>query len=265
MTPFYRSFLQDTGGWDSQSQGHTRFLAAFGKHPGWDDHMEDLGLATESLATLKRLLYLEGIARNISAGVWKLEPGASPAFDHVFRWQRGEQYLLGRIFASRDRKGRTFFPLVVCAHLLDHTAPASREVEECVQGTLERCLGTEEAESVRATVAQGLTFLQSLATGFEGDDGQFDLDPLLDQAKIDLSPFSPRKFHPKKSPVSCRFRVARSSDPIPLEQWLHAMRRTKVAADVPLLVLAPLHPQAGWLDVIVGEPTAGDFACLLQW
>jgi len=36
-------------------------LAAFGKHPGWDDHVEDLGLETESLNLAKTVLYIDGI------------------------------------------------------------------------------------------------------------------------------------------------------------------------------------------------------------
>src|SRR5688572_28846945 len=50
-------------------------FAAFGKHPGWDDHMPDIGVVTEALATLKQNLYVGGIGSQIDSGAWeRLEP-----------------------------------------------------------------------------------------------------------------------------------------------------------------------------------------------
>ncbi len=55
-------------------------LAAFGKHPGWDDHIEptpsgitpaDLGLETESLNLAKTVLYINGIGGQIDSGAWE--------------------------------------------------------------------------------------------------------------------------------------------------------------------------------------------------
>lgn len=37
------------------------FLAVFGKHPGWDDHIDDLGIETKRLAEVKRVMYFECI------------------------------------------------------------------------------------------------------------------------------------------------------------------------------------------------------------
>ncbi len=45
-------------------------LAAFGKHPGWNDHTDDLGLDTDALVNAKRLLYVQGISQNIDSGAW---------------------------------------------------------------------------------------------------------------------------------------------------------------------------------------------------
>src|SRR5262249_6263883 len=44
-------------------------VAAFGKHPGWDDHVE-LGLDTTRLAEVRQWLYVEGIAGNVDSGAW---------------------------------------------------------------------------------------------------------------------------------------------------------------------------------------------------
>jgi len=61
-------------------------LAAFGKHPGWNDHIDDLGLDTERLIGFKRTLYVDGIAACIESGQWeRLDSGlALPGFDHTF-------------------------------------------------------------------------------------------------------------------------------------------------------------------------------------
>ena len=69
MSDFFKKFLvEDTRrlGQNGKYVG----LAAFGKHPGWDDHVEDLGLETESLNLAKTLLYVNGIGGQIDSGAW---------------------------------------------------------------------------------------------------------------------------------------------------------------------------------------------------
>ena len=63
-------------------------LGAFGKHPGWDDHIDDLGLETDRLVEVRRRLYAEGISSNVDSGAWdKLEDGARlPVFEHLILW-----------------------------------------------------------------------------------------------------------------------------------------------------------------------------------
>ena len=36
-------------------------ISIFGKHPGWDDHMEDVGHQFPEMLAFKRMLYVEGI------------------------------------------------------------------------------------------------------------------------------------------------------------------------------------------------------------
>ena len=43
-------------------------VGAFGKHPGWDDHLDDIGLNTEPLIAAKQYLYVQGIGGVIDAG-----------------------------------------------------------------------------------------------------------------------------------------------------------------------------------------------------
>src|SRR5688572_20736555 len=72
----FRDVLRSTFGLgDSQATpasdgGPSLYLAAFGKHPGWDDHIDDLGLETDLLIRVKQLLYIEGIASNLDKGSW---------------------------------------------------------------------------------------------------------------------------------------------------------------------------------------------------
>jgi len=46
------------------------FVAAFGKHPAWDDHIDDIGLDMDTLIAAKRILYVQGIGGNIDSGSW---------------------------------------------------------------------------------------------------------------------------------------------------------------------------------------------------
>lgn len=261
MTPFYKSFLKDTGGWDAANSHEQRFLAAFGKHPGWNDHMDDLQLQTESLLTFKRLLYLQGIAHHIGAGTWHLDPNEAAPFNHLFRWQRGEQFLLGRIHASRDGKGRAYFPFVVCAHLLGTNSPAPQVIEGCIEAVMERCLESDSAEIVRREIAEGAVILREADAETTEPLAMLDMDSSLDSAGLDFKPFAPGKFQAKKSPAAVRFRIGES---IALDQCLTSLRLTKIDPDAPVLLIAPLHTDASWTDVIIGEPSPTDFGCLLS-
>jgi hypothetical protein len=109
MTRFLKVFLRDPlhGG---------IHLAGFGKHPAWDDHIDDIGLETESLVIAKQVIYSEGIASQISSGAWnQLEnSGHAVDFDHRFVWGRNNQSIVGGIWASTDGKGRALFPMIIC-------------------------------------------------------------------------------------------------------------------------------------------------------
>ncbi|NQU75273.1 MAG: hypothetical protein HQ546_03025, partial [Planctomycetes bacterium] len=122
------------------------FLAAFGKHPGWDDHVEDLGMETDRLVAVKRSLYSGGIAGNIDSGAWDALEGAKGlhGYHHEFIWLSEDDLVVGRMWSSRDGKGRTKYPLVVCAHcrnlatewVLENILPRLEEIEgECRQTT----------------------------------------------------------------------------------------------------------------------------------
>jgi hypothetical protein len=112
MTRFLKIFLRDRLNQSIQ-------LAGFGKHPAWDDHIDDFGLTTETLVTIRRILYSEGIASQVSSGAWNRleETGQAIEFDHRFVWSRETQSVIGGIWASSDGKGRGHFPMVICLQI----------------------------------------------------------------------------------------------------------------------------------------------------
>src|SRR2546430_11297502 len=63
--------LVGAGGRSASEAAQPRLtLAAFGKHPGWDDHLPGIGVDTETLARVKQVLYVSGIGGQIDSGVW---------------------------------------------------------------------------------------------------------------------------------------------------------------------------------------------------
>lgn len=254
VSPFYKNFLRDGRHW-FRSNTPSIHLAAFGKHPGWNDHMDDIGLATDSLVTLKRLLYLKGIAANIASGAWEnlAESERLPGFDHTFRWQRDDQYLLGRMWSSRDGKGRAHFPMVLCVHVIGSPAPPAAEVRERLETTRQQCLETQSPETVCRSILETLEDLRSLSPCEESDSISATLEP---GDLSTLADFLPGKFHPRRDPPSALLRL--ESVTRDLDCWALALHR-HLDRDAPFLVTMPLHDGANWLDLIVGEPTPDDF------
>ncbi len=154
-------------------------LGAFGKHPGWDDHIENLGIETQCLADVKRLLYVEGIGGNIDSGAWdKLEDTQRlDDFHHIFLWRSDQDIIAGRFWSSRDGKGRTRYPMVVCAQctgvpiawVIDEVLPLLEEIE---QG----CSATTRSLEVRSLVDSARQKIRSRLPG----PGATHHDPVAD-------------------------------------------------------------------------------------
>src|SRR5438105_10669471 len=108
---FVLSILQKLFGAKGAAKGNGRgevFLAAFGKHPGWNDFMDDLGLDTPRLIETRRLL-LGAIDAN-AEGWERLEESRRLAnFRHALVWQPGggdSDIVVARFWSSSDGKGR---------------------------------------------------------------------------------------------------------------------------------------------------------------
>lgn len=263
MSSFYKTFLRDGLGW-LRGAGRPRvYLAAFGKHPAWDDHMDDIGLETDSLVTMKRILYLEGITRNLATGAWeKLDESARlPGFNHLFRWQRGSQFLAGTVMSSRDGKGRTHYPLIFCAHILGPPAPTATAIEDTLRGLQAQCSESASAEQIREFVAQALTSLRSAAQLTEPSPPPL---PSIQLGELsELEAFQRGKFRARNEPAALQVRIARHTQPrmADLEALLAGIQM-RIDEDVPVLLLAPLFARTAWIDLIVGSPAPNDFFCL---
>lgn len=286
MSDFAKKFLQD----DARRLGPGgRYvgLAAFGKHPGWDDHVEDLGLETASLNIAKKILYVEGIGGQIDSGAWaKLDATQQlPAFRHLFLWQRSGQILLGRLWSSSDGKGRKLYPLVVCLHFtgvtlgwaLRHGLPELADLEQGI-------INTSSAEDVRQLLARRRAALRAALQSVEGGGEYAPLQPeaLHRFLHPDGGPYPEAFFRvlyqidsqlgfissgaPKTRSLSGANRAQQIRVPAggatPEESFLFWTRflLERINSAEPLLFTLPL--DAEWLDVTVGEPSSHEFFCL---
>src|SRR5438105_3708448 len=82
-------------------------LAAFGKHPGRDEHFNDLQQQPR-LVNLWDALYTRGIRTLVDSGRWSdLEKaGQLQPFNHILAGVAGSDVLVGRIWSSSDSLGR---------------------------------------------------------------------------------------------------------------------------------------------------------------
>lgn len=133
------------------------YLGAFGKHPGWDDHIEPIGLDSEPLLAARNILYVRGIGGAIDAALWDKKPEeALPGFAHVFCWSGESDTLLGRMWSSTDGKGRARYPMVAVAHLgVPFSYSLATRADRVLAGVEARCREATTADAVRGIFASG--------------------------------------------------------------------------------------------------------------
>ncbi len=292
MAAFLKSLARLLGPSKSEPQVH---LAAFGKHPGWNDHIDDLGLDTDELVTAKKLLYLQGINQNIDAAAWeKLEPDQRiDSFLHDFLWHmpRGSgapPLIAGRLWASVDGKGRDKYPMVLCVEIVD--LPDSFAVTTALPSlakTHERCASASTASTVRQIMD---TDRETLRASLKNAPAPMPLRPAT-VAQVANHPdmhASREGFHRiiyqiirgmgmyrpgaaasgTRRPEQIRVPTCGLSTPDALLFWLRIMLSLLDPAH-PILLLAPdpkltdlPGDQNGWIDIIVGEPAASNLFCM---
>ncbi len=273
------------------------FLAVFGKHPGWDDHIDDLGIETRRLAEVKRVMYFECIAGNIDSGSWEAidESARLAAFAHEFVWRTPGGLVVGRMWSSRDGKGRSKYPMVVVAQcdgvppsfISSHVMPALAGMQEKCQGAATAAEVIEAADQTRARLREALG-----GAGLAGGDGEsfvaapkelasmlasagmtgesVGLQRVLYEIDREMAPFRPIKGDGKKTSRIIDARAQHLRVPVvgagSIETsrfWMGVIAR-EVDASVSMLAFVPLASagESGFVDLIVGDPAAPQFFCV---
>lgn len=261
------------------------YLAAFGKHPGWDDHIEDIGLETERLASFKQFFYVQGIGGAIDSGVWdKLPPGhRREGFRHVFVRRSGGSIIAGRLWSSVDGKGRARYPMVVCvecrnlplAWVLQQALPRLEDLER-------KCRATRQAGDVIAacdllrgelgglaasgevTISEFVTSSRVLAELADCPDMSPDAQGLLRilyQVERDMTPYLPGQGGAAEQfrPIHIRLPACGMNVEEVVVRWFSFLLR-HLRGDTPLWIILPL--DLAWADVLVGTPAPGQLVCL---
>jgi len=275
MKSFFREFLRDEPA--GAGEAPQIFLGAFGKHPGWNDHMDDIGLETESLVAAKKNLYIDGIGGQISSGAWeKLDAYQQIPFHHVFIWSRPPQLLVGKLWASRDGKGRSLYPMIVCAHTIGISLGNAMEgILPCLEHVRAKTIATKSADEVTAIV----THFRDALRRWIGEVGEakpggprpiMDVAGFLSQIEFAtandglskvLAEVRGRDFRARAGEPAERFRLPGSaaSPELSLEFWEHFLA-TQIDPAAPVFFSMPEGQY--WVDAIVGEPAPADLFCL---
>ena len=270
------------------SEQERGWVAAFGKHPGWDDHIDDIGLVTPELVAFKRLLYFEGVGANIDAGTWEGLPSGHrmPGFGHVFLACGGGRLIVGRLWASKDRKGRSLYPMVVCVQAENVAlAPAVLVALPLLAEVQVRCQAEESAAAVQGAVtsmqghlSHGWPSTGNQLADWRGEPGLTQwperIPPVEDRLGLcRLSHRIVRDFNnyqgtasafratPTPPPQHLRVPACEASDGRSLLLWT-ALLRQNLPNAVPLFLFRPFGRD--WVDILVGTPQSRQFACLLS-
>lgn len=284
MRTFLASFLNED--WSDRPAGPRVHLGVFGKHPGWNDHF-DLGLDTQSLIALKRMLYSQGIAAEVEGQTWEKLPEADrlPDFDHWFIWLRPTECLIGCLWGSTDGKGRSHYPMVVCAHFAGVPLPwcLKNAVPRLVQAADAFKLATTSGR-VTSTVIDTLDDLRNTAAGFQenhstagliGTAGIRQLTTTLAANSAWLYPIYEHIYDRFRAcaPGLCNYasdltRLPCQTLRVPsvgvdvadnLNAWLGFLL-SEIDPATPALAIMPKN--GGWVDLIAGEPVRGTFHLL---
>ncbi|MFH0879229.1 MAG: hypothetical protein V2A34_05915 [Lentisphaerota bacterium] len=265
-------------------------LAVFGKHPGWDDHIEDLGIETPRLIAIRQAFYVEGIGGNVESGAWdKLEQEHKRIpLHHAVVWPGPDSLVVGRLWASRDGKGRTKYPMVAfieCAGF-----PWSWVIQrlfpllEVFEG---RCRAALSAPEIRNIISGVRAELKNLAAApVTGEDAlatwkkpselpafladcaalgpaAAGLHRILYKIYRELPAYAPpgAAAATKEQRRPNHLRVPRCADS--LERTAYAwtlFMLNQMDPSTPLLLLLPIDET--WMDMLVGTPAVSQLYCL---
>ena len=261
-------------------------VGAFGKHPGWNDHLDDLGLDTARLATLKTQFYVQGIGGNIDSRAWERldEPQRLDGYHHLFVLEDGKDTVVGRFWSSSDGKGRKLYPMVVCAQFthvplawaLGEALPRLADLEA-------RCTATTSADVVRDAVAGARSALVSHVAGAapfapapppardavavlaacpEMGPEHRGLLTTIYHVEREMPSLLTGRYGPKEVPRPGHVRIppCGATTEQSLLLWIGFLRRL-VDPAVPVLALVPLDQP--WIDLVAGPMTPAALYCIL--
>lgn len=261
-------------------------VACFGKHPGWEDHMDHLGVDTDHLIGVWQSLYENGVRANLDRGAWgaaELDPAQRlPGFDHMFLWRDGETIDLGLMWASRDKRGRADYPMIACVSAtsmgLDWVIAHGPAVLDTLR---EACQATDEKEAVvRArdaaqlaieAAAEGHSPVPFLASSggavarlrgsgrFAGEPEQFFRWLYHLQREFGVCDGVARRSDAPAVAQHLRVPVLNGTGAAPLRDWVAAMGA--VLPEPPLLACRARGRE--WVDLCVGTPGAREIFPLL--
>ena len=263
------------------------YLAAFGKHPGWDDHIEDIGIETERLAAFKQLLYVQGIGGTIDSGAWdNLTPEQRrEGFAHVLVCKTGGDVIVGRLWSSTDGKGRARYPMVICIQCVGlGLSWAVREALPRLEALQQRCQAVATAAEVMAATDEARAQLRALAANAETANGDFVVSPKTLSAlaeKPELGPdregllrilylierempsylrgkFAAAARAGELRPVQMRVPACQDSPPEAVLQWYDFLFG-QLDGGAEVWAIVPL--DRPWVDVFVGGPAPQQFFC----
>lgn len=262
------------------------FLSAFGKHPGWGDHMDDIGLETEELVELKRILYMQGIRGNVDAGAWEsIDPlQRLNGFKHLFVWKHGSELVVGRMWSSRDSKGRAQYPMIVCAHCVGLPLRWSvQNVFPQLEAIETRCIQTTSAEDVTSIIDEGRRELRRLVERSKPSPSAIDPFPyaisrLADRPEIGPGHQGIHRILYQIDREMAAYKTGRNGGgaaegqarqirvPACFESpvdsascWIEFIGGL-IDSSIPLLVFLPIGES--WLDILVGWPGQQQLYCM---
>ena len=284
MSAAFKNFFKrfNPKGQDNPSEGI--FVAAFGKHPGWDDHIDDIGFETDVFVTVKRVLYIQGIGGNIDSGSWdKLkEDQLIEEFNHVFFWYMNGNLVVGRMWSSQDGKGRKSYPFVVCVQcgklpvkwIFENVLPRLERVEAT-------CAATTSANDVRMAIQSAGQELRQLAQQCAASPSPVIAypDAVARLARHpEMGPDQEGLFrvlyhierevgrHRANSTSSMALRSTSLRIPTSQDTMLESILLWNsflfkmFGKNTPMLILKP--QRNNWIDIIIGEPTELQLYCL---
>lgn len=253
-------------------------LLAFGKHPGWDDHIPDLGDTTNRLIEVKRELYVEGIGGNIDSGAWdRLEDEHRlEHFQHIFLWRSSQDVVVGRLWSSSDGKGRKRYPMIVCAQCVGVSLPwivneliprfsqieqqckatnSSSEVISIIDSARTELMGLAGAEGLSASGQEGLQDpLAELADHADMGEDQEGLLRVLYQIEGEVVGQKPGRANAPVRAKHIRVPMCTSNPPDALSLWTRFLVARFGSQPISALIILPL--EQNWVDLIVGDGVA---------